>query len=667
MSQAGAIRAGRAFVEAYLDKSRLEADLGKLQDRFRTFSRQIGAIGGTITAMGASAIGPMAALVTQFAAMGDQLDKMSARTGASVEFLSEMGFAAEQTGGNLDALGSALFRMRRRVANAATESGPAVRAIDALGMSAEKLAKLSPEDQFLEIAKRMKGIKDESLAAQYAFEIFGDGAKSLLPLLAEGEDGIEALRQRARELGITLDTESAKQAAEFTDAVNELRHSLIPLGTEIARHLIPAAIEWVETLRNALPQAREWLGENGELILTVAKVAAGLMAAGTAMLGLSAASAVTAHGIGTVRTAVQLLTGNLTTLGKVAPAAFAVAGIVALAYQIYQANEDVQALNRSMEKSIELDKQLADRRSRQHQETLEQGQGLSGADRDAFFAREIEEAEKNLAGMQSQLEAQRKTVQELQPTWRGLWQAGRAQWAVEKQELRTINDQYKEQKKRIFELKKARQAQADVESTIAARSEEELRGIGNILERLNEDLETFGMDAGEKALRSLEKLNANEEELAEARGKLADLAAKQAAEEARQAEEQALQRAEDEAARAAEAIERMLQNLADEVDDLKVEDTDERARQALRRDLERMGAAEDKIAEAMRLLDEKLDLTRVETDPEASPSAAGGTFSSLAGLMFSGHSITEGEKQIITAVKQSGQKIADAIDDGGLG
>ena len=55
-------------------------------------------IGTKIFGLGAAAIAPLLATTNVFAELGDQLAKMSARTGISVESLSELGYAAEQIG-----------------------------------------------------------------------------------------------------------------------------------------------------------------------------------------------------------------------------------------------------------------------------------------------------------------------------------------------------------------------------------------------------------------------------------------------------------------------------------------------------------------------------------------------------------------------------------------
>lgn len=102
MAESGAIRAGRAFVEVFADNSELTRGLALAQARLRSFATSVNSIGRGMVAFGASILTPLAAMTTQFVNTGEALDKMSQRTGVSVEALSELGFALDQAGGDLE-------------------------------------------------------------------------------------------------------------------------------------------------------------------------------------------------------------------------------------------------------------------------------------------------------------------------------------------------------------------------------------------------------------------------------------------------------------------------------------------------------------------------------------------------------------------------------------
>ncbi|TVQ64490.1 MAG: hypothetical protein EA379_01345, partial [Phycisphaerales bacterium] len=90
MGASGGIRAGRAFVELGVD-DRMARGLRNAQRRLQAFGAGVRAIGTGFTAIGGAVLAPLGLATRTFARAGDELDKMSARTGISVEALSEMG------------------------------------------------------------------------------------------------------------------------------------------------------------------------------------------------------------------------------------------------------------------------------------------------------------------------------------------------------------------------------------------------------------------------------------------------------------------------------------------------------------------------------------------------------------------------------------------------
>jgi len=115
MAAQSGIRAGRAFVELFADDSRLVRGLKRASARLRSWGRSITSMGARIAAAAAAVLGPMLGATKIFASAGDQLDKMSKRTGIGVESLSQLQYAAELSGSSLEDVGNAVQRMNRRL------------------------------------------------------------------------------------------------------------------------------------------------------------------------------------------------------------------------------------------------------------------------------------------------------------------------------------------------------------------------------------------------------------------------------------------------------------------------------------------------------------------------------------------------------------------------
>jgi hypothetical protein len=329
MPPTNAIRAGRAFVELFADDSRLVRGLRRAQRKLRAFGTAVRGIGMKMAGLGAAITAPLAAASKVFASTGDDLDKMAKRTGISVEALSELGFAAEQSGADLDALANAVLRMNRRLGRIRAGQGTTtqVEAMEGLGLSAEALEKMSPEQTLNAIADAMAAMEDPTQAAGLAQRAFGTEVDKVLPLLLQGSEGMNELREQARRLGLTISTEAAAKAAQLTDRMNilwkVLKRSIFAIGNALA----PLLIEVGQRLTKLAVAVSDWIKENKRLVATVFKVgvavlgaAAGIITFGLAVTGLSIALG----GIATaLSTAAALIGALLSPIGLVTSAVVA--------------------------------------------------------------------------------------------------------------------------------------------------------------------------------------------------------------------------------------------------------------------------------------------------------------------------------------------------------
>lgn len=209
------IKAGGAYVELMLRDKKFLAKLGAAGQKLVKFAK-FAAVAGV--AAGAAAVGGVAVATRQYIKMGDELDKMSKRTGVSVEALSELKHAAGQSGASAQDLEKGLAGLSRSLFDAGRGSKEANDALAAAGVTLAQLQGLSPEKQMALVANGLKGIADESTKGAVAQRIFGRAGRQLLPLLREGAAGMQALRDQAREAGLTMSTDAASGAARLLDA-----------------------------------------------------------------------------------------------------------------------------------------------------------------------------------------------------------------------------------------------------------------------------------------------------------------------------------------------------------------------------------------------------------------------------------------------------------------
>ena len=328
------IRAGRAFVELGVS-DKMSAGLKAAQRKLEAFGAGLRSIGTRMAGIGVAAITALLGTAKVFSNTGDVLDKMSIRTGVSVEALSELGYAAELSGADLETLESGVRIMQRTLGEVAQGTSTAVEAIDRLGLSAAQLAGLSPEQQFKVLAERISKVEDPTLRAAIAMEVFGKAGTKLLPLMADGAAGINEMQEQARKLGLTVSTETARDAAELNDALGTLWKVLKQGVFTIGGALAPTIKELTERITRVVVSATAWLKENKELVVWALKVATAVAVTGIAIIalgytisGIGAALGLVAGIIGGIGTAFGLIGAAIAAV--LSPVGLAIAAIVAL-------------------------------------------------------------------------------------------------------------------------------------------------------------------------------------------------------------------------------------------------------------------------------------------------------------------------------------------------
>lgn len=281
----GGIRAGKAFVELSLNDKftrQLDAAAKKLKD----FGSSITDIGKKTLAIGSAITAPLLLAAQRYASMGDEINKASQRTGVGIEALQELKYAAEQSGLEFGTLEGGLRKMQKALFEAVSGSPEARKSLAGIGLTIQDLKNLSPDEQFQLIGDRINQITDPAARAAVAMQIFGKSGAELLPLFAEGAEGMQALRDRARALGLVFSKDDAEAATTFGDTLDDLWKQLnaivFQIGAAVAQGLQPFADKAIVCLKAVI----EWTRENRTLVLGVLAAGAALIVLGSTLLGV---------------------------------------------------------------------------------------------------------------------------------------------------------------------------------------------------------------------------------------------------------------------------------------------------------------------------------------------------------------------------------------------
>lgn len=190
----------------------------------RGLSGQLGAVGSGMAALGPIGISAAAGIAVFGAALFkareslnfiDALGDAATKLHINVEALQTWRFAAQEAGLEAGDFDEAIMGLQSSVGKMLTGIGAArvKKAFDALGLSKEQIASFkNVEDMLPLIADRLAEVGTVAERAAIADKM---GIRGLLPLLDQGSAKIEQFTQKARDLGIVIDSETAASMGEL--------------------------------------------------------------------------------------------------------------------------------------------------------------------------------------------------------------------------------------------------------------------------------------------------------------------------------------------------------------------------------------------------------------------------------------------------------------------
>lgn len=204
----------------------------------------------------------------------DHQSKLSDQLGITTEAFSGIDLASRKAGVDTDTLANSMKKMTRNVVDAAQGSGAAKDAISALGLSAEQLAKQTPDQQLHTLLGALEQVPNQSQKAQLAFDIFGKQGVSLLSLTT---DALDKANADAEMFGLTFSRIDGAKVEEMNDDISDLQDMFKGLARQFVVLIAPsitAIIErvkaWVASMGGVKGVAQlimEWLGAAFDFVL----------------------------------------------------------------------------------------------------------------------------------------------------------------------------------------------------------------------------------------------------------------------------------------------------------------------------------------------------------------------------------------------------------------
>jgi len=142
-----------------------------------------------------------------------------------------------------------------------------------LGLDLNALDKMNPDEKLMSIASAVAGVVDPTERAALAMAVFGKGGADMLPILANGAAGLEAMRQKARDLGFSFDQDLIDKADEFGDTIDIVKMGLQAGLMRVVEQMLPLLQEFGTWLQDATKSAVEWIKNNPEQVKAFGELA----------------------------------------------------------------------------------------------------------------------------------------------------------------------------------------------------------------------------------------------------------------------------------------------------------------------------------------------------------------------------------------------------------
>jgi Lambda phage tail tape-measure protein (Tape_meas_lam_C) len=305
---------GTAEVVSALKKVQAEGKKASAKQArgFSGLNRVLGSTSSLLTGLGvALGVRQFQQWIQSSVDAADQIQKLGQKVGASTENLSALHLLARTSASSLGEMGAALAKQSKFIGDVAEGNPKAVATFRDLGLTLDDLKGKDSVEIFELLAQRITAMPSPIQKTKTAMDIFGRAGANLIPTMnALADEGLGGVIERARELGVLIDTRLAESARQIADDFELLKAQSEGLGTRLAAGLVPQLSQAMQIMSGDLKQTTEAWEKFGQGIGLVLKFIVAVVSSAFDVVG-TALSFVMMRIDSSVRAVWALLHGNL--------------------------------------------------------------------------------------------------------------------------------------------------------------------------------------------------------------------------------------------------------------------------------------------------------------------------------------------------------------------
>jgi hypothetical protein len=260
-------------VEFIANTAKFVQGLAAVTKQTKVFSkdikRDINAAGNDLLKLGKYASVAGAALYTGLSAgvlksVNDlaKLNDEARKIGIGLEAYQALGAIAQDAGVNIETLRTATVALTKSLNEVEDGNQKTIAAFNELGISAEKLSQLTPDQRLAAISDALAEMTDESAKTRIGMELFGKSWTDISVVLKNGSDGLVKATEDAASLGKILAGEDVMAVKELDKAFQDLSDFIKTSFNFIAASIAPILSQWIN-------QFLDWMKEGDNLSRTL--------------------------------------------------------------------------------------------------------------------------------------------------------------------------------------------------------------------------------------------------------------------------------------------------------------------------------------------------------------------------------------------------------------
>lgn len=257
---------GTLVVKMAAETAQLRAELDKVKKDTRDTGLSFNALGISLKQLG-GLVGAVSfqQVVSQAIQAASALNDISVQTGISIQALQSLQLAATVSGSSLESVAGAVAKMQNNLISAGEGSAAASAALDKIGLSAQQILSLAPDQQFQQLAVAIANIQDPAGRTAAAIDIFGKSGASLIPTLVEVGTNAEAINEQFSRLGGPASDLAVQKVDELGDSFDVLTLSTKSLFIELTSVASGALTFLTKQLTETVGAIRILAGGGGEV------------------------------------------------------------------------------------------------------------------------------------------------------------------------------------------------------------------------------------------------------------------------------------------------------------------------------------------------------------------------------------------------------------------